>query len=153
MNDPLRDELFAGTAGGGASLNSASLLAPQATRLDEAVVALSFGAREESIAYMGRVLPALTQGARKVRSFGSTALDMVQVAASRIGAFVQMGTQVKTVRSFQDGDFVVHHSEYFLFGKAQIGFDVFRYEHGKIVEHWGVPDLFGIMAQIGPERH
>ena len=92
--DPLRDELFAGTAGGGASLNRVSLPAPEATRLDEAVVALSFGAREESIVYMSRVLPALTQGARKVRSFGSTALDMVQVAAGRIGAFVQMGTNL-----------------------------------------------------------
>ena len=92
--DPLRHEMFAGTAGRGASLNRAPLLTPEAARLDEAVVALSFGAREESIAYMSRVLPALTRCARKVRSFGSTALDMVQVAAGRIGAFVQMGTNL-----------------------------------------------------------
>jgi len=92
--DPLRDELFAGTAGRGASLNRGPLLIPDARRLDEAVIALSFGAREDSIAYMSRVLPALTRSARKVRSFGSTALDMVQVAAGRIGAFVQMGTNL-----------------------------------------------------------
>ena len=92
--DPLRDEMFAGTAGRGASLNRAPLIAPEVTRLDEAVVALSFGARKESVQYMNRALPALTLGARKVRSFGSTALDMVQVAAGRIGAFVQMGTNV-----------------------------------------------------------
>jgi myo-inositol-1(or 4)-monophosphatase len=64
------------------------------TRLEEAVVALSFGAREESILLMNRILPAFVRDARKVRSFGSTALDMVQVAAGRIGAFVQMGTNL-----------------------------------------------------------
>jgi myo-inositol-1(or 4)-monophosphatase len=92
--DPMRDELFIGTAGRGASLNRGPLLAPEVTRLDEAVVAVSFGARDESIDYMCRLLPSLIRGARKVRSFGSTALDMVQVAAGRIGAFVQMGTNL-----------------------------------------------------------
>lgn len=28
-------------------------------------------------------------------------------------------------------------------------FDVVRYENGKIVEHWGVPDRFAQMAQLG----
>lgn len=92
--DPLRDELFAGTTGRGASLNRGPLLTPEVTRLEEAVVALSFGAREESILYMSRILPAFARDARKVRSFGSTALDMVQVAVGRIGAFVQMGTNL-----------------------------------------------------------
>jgi myo-inositol-1(or 4)-monophosphatase len=92
--DPMRDELFTGTAGRGASLNRAPLLAPEVTRLDEAVVAVSFGARDESIDFMSRLLPSLIRGARKVRSFGSTALDMVQVAAGRIGGFVQMGTNL-----------------------------------------------------------
>ena len=92
--DPLRDEMFTGTAGRGASLNRGPLLTPEVTRLDEAIVVLSFGAREESILYMSRILPAFAREARKVRSFGSTALDMVQVAAGRIGAFVQMGTNL-----------------------------------------------------------
>lgn len=92
--DPLRDEMFTGTAGRGATLNRGPLLTPEVTRLEEAVVALSFGAREESILYMSRILPAFARDARKVRSFGSTALDMVQVAAGRIGAFVQMGTNL-----------------------------------------------------------
>ncbi|PTP75607.1 hypothetical protein CWO06_12385 [Vibrio splendidus] len=41
--------------------------------------------------------------------------------------------QVK--RSFQDGDFVVTHTEYNFFG-PKVGFDVFRFEDGLIVEHW-----------------
>ncbi|MCC6726442.1 MAG: nuclear transport factor 2 family protein [Saprospiraceae bacterium] len=50
----------------------------------------------------------------------------------------QQGTTVKTVRVLQDGELVVAHSEYFLFGKKQVGFDIFRFDNGKIVEHWDV---------------
>lgn len=28
-------------------------------------------------------------------------------------------------------------------------FDICRFENGKIVEHWGVPDRFAVMAQLG----
>ncbi|MCX2740819.1 nuclear transport factor 2 family protein [Pontibacter anaerobius] len=44
-------------------------------------------------------------------------------------------TKVNTVRVFQDGDYVFAHSEYNVFG-PKIGFDIFRFEDGKIVEHW-----------------
>jgi predicted SnoaL-like aldol condensation-catalyzing enzyme len=43
--------------------------------------------------------------------------------------------RVSTVRVFQDGDHVFTHSEYDFFG-PKIGFDIFRFENGKIVEHW-----------------
>ena len=43
--------------------------------------------------------------------------------------------RVNTVRIFQDGDYVFTHSDYNFFG-PKIGFDIFRYEDGKIVEHW-----------------
>ncbi|MEZ9908257.1 hypothetical protein AB4371_07275 [Vibrio sp. 10N.261.51.A3] len=48
-------------------------------------------------------------------------------------AKAQVKAQVK--RSFQDGDFVVTHTEYNFFG-PKVGFDVFRFEEGQIVEHW-----------------
>lgn len=41
----------------------------------------------------------------------------------------------RTVRVFQDGDYVVAHTAYNFFG-PKIGFDVFRFENGLIVEHW-----------------
>jgi predicted ester cyclase len=28
-------------------------------------------------------------------------------------------------------------------------FDMCRFENGKIIEHWGLPDRFGILAQLG----
>jgi predicted SnoaL-like aldol condensation-catalyzing enzyme len=42
---------------------------------------------------------------------------------------------VNTVRVFQDGDFIFAHTDYNFFG-PKIGFDIFRFEEGKIVEHW-----------------
>jgi predicted SnoaL-like aldol condensation-catalyzing enzyme len=43
--------------------------------------------------------------------------------------------KVDTVRVFQDGDFVFTHTDYHFFG-PKIGFDIFRFENGRIVEHW-----------------
>ncbi len=40
-----------------------------------------------------------------------------------------------TVRVFQDGSYVFAHTDYNFFG-PKIGFDIFRYENGQIVEHW-----------------
>lgn len=43
--------------------------------------------------------------------------------------------RVNTVRVFQDGDFVFAHTDYNFFG-PKVGFDIFRFENGRIVEHW-----------------
>ncbi len=45
------------------------------------------------------------------------------------------GFKAKVVRSFQDGDYTFSHTIYDFFG-PKIGFDVFRFENGQIVEHW-----------------
>lgn len=43
--------------------------------------------------------------------------------------------KVNTVRVFQEGNLVFAHTDYNFFG-PKIGFDIFRFEDGKIVEHW-----------------
>lgn len=43
--------------------------------------------------------------------------------------------KAKVVRVFEDGDYVFTHTEYNFFG-PKIGFDIFRFEDGLIVEHW-----------------
>lgn len=45
------------------------------------------------------------------------------------------GFKAKVIRAFQDGDYVILHTEYDFFG-PKAGFDIFRFEAGKIVEHW-----------------
>jgi len=58
--------------------------------------------------------------------------------------------RVNTVRVFQDGDFVLAHTDYNFFG-PKIGFDVFRFENGKIVEHWD--NLQEKPASANPSGH
>lgn len=58
--------------------------------------------------------------------------------------------KVNTVRAFQDGDFVFTHTDYIFFG-PKIGFDIFRFENGKIVEHWD--NLQETPAKPNPSGH
>ena len=50
-------------------------------------------------------------------------------------ALPKNSAKVNVIRSFEDGDFVVTHTDYNFFG-PKVGFDIFRFENDKIVEHW-----------------
>ena len=56
---------------------------------------------------------------------------------------------VNTVRVFQDGDLVFTHSDFNFFG-PKTGFDILRFENGKIVEHW---DNLQETAPANPSGH
>lgn len=57
--------------------------------------------------------------------------------------------KVNTVRIMQDGPFVFAHTDYNFFG-PKVGFDIFRFEDGKIVEHW---DNLQEKAAANPSGH
>ncbi len=59
------------------------------------------------------------------------------------------GFKANVVRSYQDGDYVFTHTIYDFFG-PKIGFDVFRFENDKIVEHW---DNLIDLAPANPSGH
>ncbi|QHI36228.1 hypothetical protein IMCC3317_15870 [Kordia antarctica] len=63
----------------------------------------------------------------------------VEDGLAGFGALLQQlppnSAKVNTVRAFEDGDFVFTQTDYNFFG-PKIGFDIFRFENGKIVEHW-----------------
>lgn len=61
--------------------------------------------------------------------------DGVQGFAALLQALPPGSTKVQVVRAFRDGDFIFTHSNYEFFG-PKVGFDVFRFEDGRIVEHW-----------------
>ncbi len=50
-------------------------------------------------------------------------------------ALPEGSAKVNIVRVFEDGNFVVAHTDYNFFG-PKAGFDVFQFEDGQIVEHW-----------------
>ena len=54
--------------------------------------------------------------------------------------------RVNIVRAFEDGDFVFAHTEYD-FSNRNIGFEVFRFEDGRAVEHWD-----NIQKRLGPNK-
>jgi len=45
------------------------------------------------------------------------------------------GVKADVVRAYSDGDYVFTHTDYNLF-EPEVGFDIFRFEDGKMVEHW-----------------
>jgi myo-inositol-1(or 4)-monophosphatase len=88
--DPLRDELFEASRGGGASLNGTTIRVTGTDRLDRALVATGFPydirARvPETLARLGRLL-GIVQGLRRA---GSAALDLCYVACGRLDAFYE----------------------------------------------------------------
>ena len=55
--------------------------------------------------------------------------------AAVLAALPAGSARVDVVRAFEDGDFVFTHTDYNFFG-PKVGFDLFRFEDGLIVEHW-----------------
>lgn len=60
-------------------------------------------------------------------------------------------TTVNTVRAFEDGDYVFMQTLYNFAGAGeQVAFDVFRFENGKIAEHW---DNLAFTVAPNPSGH
>ncbi len=86
--DPLRDEVFAATAGSGATLNGAPLAVSAVDDLSRAVVITGFPYDHDryAAAYAHTVAAVLEQ-VNGVRRFGSAALDLAWLAAGRFDAY------------------------------------------------------------------
>lgn len=59
------------------------------------------------------------------------------------------GFKAKVVRSFEDDNYTFSHTIYDFFG-PKVGFDIFRFENGKIVEHW---DNLAELTPPNPSEH
>ena len=72
--------------------------------------------------------------------------------AAMLGALDHLkdvGLKVSIKRAVADGDYVALHSVYDFHG-PKIGFDIFRFENGRIVEHW---DNLQEMVKKTPSNH
>lgn len=64
--------------------------------------------------------------------------------AALFARLAKSNPRVNIVRAFADGDFVFAHTEYD-FSTRRIGFEVFRFEGDRAVEHWD-----NIQPRLGP---
>ena len=81
--------------------------------------------------------------------------DGLDGIVSVVGSRPRGSFKARVIRVYQDGDHVFAHTEYDFFG-PKVGFDVFRFEDGLIVEHWDnlqpmqPPNRSGRTATDGP---
>lgn len=61
--------------------------------------------------------------------------DGLEGFGQALSALPEGSAKVDVKRAFTDGDYVFLHTAYDFFG-PKIGFDIFRFEEGLIVEHW-----------------
>jgi myo-inositol-1(or 4)-monophosphatase len=89
--DPIRDELFAGVRGEGASLNGEPLRMRAHSDLSTALIATGFGYDAERRSKQGAVLARVLPRIRDIRRAGAAALDLCWVAAGRLDGYYERG--------------------------------------------------------------
>jgi len=95
----------------------------------------------------GATGPVATINANQYKQHNLAVGDGLAGFGAVLQALPKGSAKVNTVRVFQDGPFVFAHTDYDFFG-PKIGFDIFRFEDGKIVEHWD--NLQEKPAQLNP---
>lgn len=91
--DPIRDEMFAGLLGGGASVNGRKLHVSAVTSIGEAQVEIGSSLHTGSDAYVKLTSRIASLGAGLLNC-GSAALAMAYVAAGRLDAYCESHTRI-----------------------------------------------------------
>jgi myo-inositol-1(or 4)-monophosphatase len=89
--DPMREETWAATRDGDATLNGVRVAGSQRTELATALVATGFGYAADVRESQARVVARLLPRVRDVRRFGAAALDLAWAAAGRFDAYYERG--------------------------------------------------------------
>ncbi len=90
--DPLKNELFTASKGGGAFLDDRRIRVTKCTNLKDALVGTGFPFKEMSrLDLYFRQLREVMQTSSGVRRAGAAALDLAYVAAGRMDAFWELG--------------------------------------------------------------
>ncbi len=89
--DPLRDELFLASRGGGATLNGERIRVSRTDDLERAMLCTGFPYDVHEAADLPlRLFGAYLRRSRAIRRFGSAALDLAYVACGRFDGFWEM---------------------------------------------------------------
>lgn len=90
--DPMRDELFTASRGGGALLNNRRIRVSSRTELEGAILATAFPFRQrEKLKPYARVFQAVFEQVEDFRRAGTACLDLAWVAAGRLDGFFEIG--------------------------------------------------------------
>lgn len=92
--DPIRDELFTASKGGGAYLNDRRIRVSPRPGLPGALIASGFPFKQRSrLALQLRMVKALLDEAEDLRRTGSAALDLAYVACGRLDGYFEFALQ------------------------------------------------------------
>ena len=155
---PIRIALLSASVGWPAACASSPATAPQApvTGAEPAIQETGLRDHKQQVIQLlksletGDPAPLAVINPGKYVQHNLAVADGPEGVRSFVASLPRGTTKVHTVRVIQDGDFVVAHTEYNLFG-PKIGFDVFRYEGEQIVEHWD--NLQETAARPSPSGH
>ncbi|HEX4979977.1 MAG TPA: inositol monophosphatase family protein [Acidimicrobiales bacterium] len=91
VHDPVHDETYSATRGGGARCNGRPLRVNGPPGLSTALVGTGFSYDPERRAVQASILPRLLPEVRDIRRAGAAALDLCWVAAGRLDAYYEWG--------------------------------------------------------------
>ena len=91
VHNPVSQEIFHATLGGGAFLGDARLAGPRDVPLERAVVGTGFAYDAAVRARQGAVVAMLLPRIADIRRFGSAALDLCATAAGHLDAYYEVG--------------------------------------------------------------
>ena len=91
VHDPVRDERFRATLGGGASSNNKSIFVSGATDLSTALVATGFSYNSDRRRTQAESLVTILPEVRDIRRLGGAALDLCALACGRVDAYFERG--------------------------------------------------------------
>jgi myo-inositol-1(or 4)-monophosphatase len=92
--DPVRDEMFTASRGGGAYMNERRMRVSQRNGMPGALIATGFPFRQRPrLGVQLRMMKSLLEDAEDIRRTGSAALDLAYVAAGRLDGYFEFGLQ------------------------------------------------------------
>jgi len=92
--DPVRNDLFTATKGAGAYLNEKRIRVRNPDRINKALIGSGHGADPRALAEYMRMYELVASRCHGVRSSGSAALELANLAAGRTDGFFEKGLKV-----------------------------------------------------------
>jgi myo-inositol-1(or 4)-monophosphatase len=92
--DPVRNDLYTATKGAGAYLNEKRIRVRNPDRINKTLIGSGHGADPRALAEYLRMYEVVAQRCQGVRSSGSAALELANVAAGRIDGYYEKGLKI-----------------------------------------------------------